>query len=1391
MSLQDNDSGAISEVESKIDNISDDSAAISTVNSKVDLQATSTALSTTESKVDNIGNDSGAISTVDSKIDVQSGAVSTIDSKVDLQATSVALSVVDSVADKNQTDIQTQSGAVSTIDSKVDLQATSVALSTTESKIDNLSNDSAAVSTVDSKIDVQSGAVSVVDSKVDLQATSTALSTTESKIDNLSNDSAAISTVDSKIDVQSGAVSVVDSKVDLQATSTALSVVDSVADKNQTDIQTQSGAVSVVDSKVDLQATSVALSTTESKIDNIGNDSAAISTVDSKIDVQSGAVSVVDSKVDLQATSIALSVVDSVADSTLVNAEIIHDVQSRGGTTYFVGKNGNDGWDGLTWATRRLTVVSGYSLCDDGDALIIGPGQFVEAVAFNDACITVVGSCAPGASGTQVYGAGTVSGNSQVFKNIEFVAGSGTVCLTLSSVYNCIFMECTFIATGATDYALVFDNSGENEIKDCVIYGGDTALLYLTNTCYRNIIKNNEMLALLNGAADGVFFDGALVDQTTLKNNSIMGGNSSGTGIIDTGADFNIICDNYVAGFATSYNINGDSWSVCNHEESLISAGNTTEQDLSTIDSKVDLQATSTALSVVDSVVDKNQADIQTQSGAVSVVDSKVDLQATSTALSTTESKIDNIGGNSAAISEVSSKVDLQATSTALSTTDSKVDLQATSTALSVVDSVVDKNQSDIQTQSGAVSVVDSKVDLQATSVALSTVDSVVDVISLDTEIITDVQARGGTIYFVGKTGNDAWDGLTWATRRLTVASGYSLCNDGDGLIIGPGSFAEAVAFNDAGITVIGCCAPGASGTQISGAGTITAQAQIFKNIEFTAGAGTVPLTLSSHNCIITECTIIASGITDYALVLNTSNENEIKDCVINGGDTAVLFLTNTCYRNIIKNNEMLALLNGAADGVVFDGAAADQTIFKNNAIMGGNSSGTGIIDAGSDYNNICDNYVAGFATSYNINGDSWSVGNQEESQILAGNTNQQDYKDIFDYTEVVNDVQSRGGTVYFVAKTGNDGNDGLTKATARLTVASGYLLCNDGDALIIHDGNYAENITFNDSNINVIGAPAPSYGGASITGVTTISGVGQNFRGIYFNYTVGVNPTINITGQGNTIEDCKIDAGGTATHALTLSTSSTRTRIINCIIEGGATAVIEFAGSCTNSVIKNNEIIADTAAHGIYINAVSSDDNIIKDNVVSGTSSTGTGILATTGDDNIICGNFVSEFVTNYNIGTTNSSVGNQEESQILDGNTNQQDSKDIYDNTKDFKTVVSRVTLDGGGGAKNAFTITGQCEVIVFARVVTNGAVPAMDSLGVTNATSLFGLANADSGFIIEQFWTTTGISWNPTISSDTVAVNSNRDANILVSPMGLGTAVFDVYCSWRALSADGDIS
>lgn len=153
---------------------------------------------------------------------------------------------------------------------------------------------------------------------------------------------------------------------------------------------------------------------------------------------------------------------------------------------------------------------------------------------------------------------------------------------------------------------------------------------------------------------------------------------------------------------------------------------------------------------------------------------------------------------------------------------------------------------------------------------------------------------------------------------------------------------------------------------------------------------------------------------------------------------------------------------------------------------------------------------------------------------------------------------------IWFVAKTGNDSNNGHSYGTALLTIGAAVTAASAGDTIIVYPGTYEENVDASSKSLNFIGidrfasliAPAESFA-LKLNSNSTVKNLGLQALEIATDaQALYVNAKSNIV-----IEDCFINGGADGLWTNQCSDISVR----NCIIKGKYDA---FRFSLENNLI-------------------------------------------------------------------------------------------------------------------------------------------------------------------------------------------------------------------------------
>ena len=271
-------------------------------------------------------------------------------------------------------------------------------------------------------------------------------------------------------------------------------------------------------------------------------------------------------------------------------------------------------------------------------------------------------------------------------------------------------------------------------------------------------------------------------------------------------------------------------------------------------------------------------------------------------------------------------------------------------------------------------------------------------------QAIFDTKKNGDDVFFVGVGGNDAWDGLTWETRRLTLTSAYSLLGAGDLLVVGAGAYAEAFTANIAHTTIIGMgMSDGQPGSVNTFNGTtlnITATHVNVKNMGFVnSGDNTTPVIITTGGTYYTLENLLiqstGSSAPTYTLFINGADRGHIYKCRIESRGTTAVRFRNTSQRNIMKDCEVLVVTSGALNGIIIEDVGSIGNIIRDTSVLGTGNTGTGIgiLTANGSMATNC--HVEGFTTTYNGVAGTYIVGCHEESQLTAGNTIEEDLAEL------------------------------------------------------------------------------------------------------------------------------------------------------------------------------------------------------------------------------------------------------------------------------------------------------------------------------------------------------------------------------------------------------------
>lgn len=276
--------------------------------------------------------------------------------------------------------------------------------------------------------------------------------------------------------------------------------------------------------------------------------------------------------------------------------------------------------------------------------------------------------------------------------------------------------------------------------------------------------------------------------------------------------------------------------------------------------------------------------------------------------------------------------------------------------------------------------------------------------IETELNITHDIVAKTGTVYFVGKGGNDANDAKSWDNRRLTVASGYGLCLAGDSLIIGAGVYVENVTFDTGGVYIIGHQTGYNNSVTLHGNAVVSGAAHRFENIVFYDTDLSVMTVTGSYN-ETWNCRIGGAGSVTPVHIDLAASFNIFNQCNMYEGSSAAVLIDGGANVGNIFRNCRIRPAAGVAHGVHTNHASVLRTTLLNCTIVGTGSTGTGIYFQLGTHNIASGCFVDDITTPYNIAANNYIVGCHEGSLIATNSTTENDLKAIYDDVAVVDTV--------------------------------------------------------------------------------------------------------------------------------------------------------------------------------------------------------------------------------------------------------------------------------------------------------------------------------------------------------------------------------------------------
>lgn len=253
------------------------------------------------------------------------------------------------------------------------------------------------------------------------------------------------------------------------------------------------------------------------------------------------------------------------------------------GQEWFVDQvNGNDGNDGLSWATAFSTIATAVTAnatyralaanVNSRNRIYIGGGWFTEVVTALPWGCDIVGCGTQVGYPTRMAGLWTIATKvigCRIY-NLHFNVNSATTVLSLtdSSWYN-EFHNCEFYAGTSSGYALYFHDSNYTIIDKCRFIGHDvyTTAIYCDVEGFHNCkITNNTICA----SASGIYLKSNLgTAQTVIANNYIFRSQAASGALLAVGIDKQteaslMIANNWIVAEDGISGTGNENYTVCN-----------------------------------------------------------------------------------------------------------------------------------------------------------------------------------------------------------------------------------------------------------------------------------------------------------------------------------------------------------------------------------------------------------------------------------------------------------------------------------------------------------------------------------------------------------------------------------------------------------------------------------------------------------------------------------------------------------------------------------------------------------------------------------------------------------------------------------------------------------
>ncbi|MFA5553279.1 MAG: hypothetical protein WDA68_01810 [Phycisphaerae bacterium] len=162
---------------------------------------------------------------------------------------------------------------------------------------------------------------------------------------------------------------------------------------------------------------------------------------------------------------------------------------------WFVYTDGNDLDDGHSWTTAKKTINSALSESNNGDTIIIAPGDYNEALNFMTKWgITLIGAQNNKRSRiiTNYQGSIIKCGHNTTIKNL-YIENTRPLNETPNTAIqstnrNNITLENCYIKSGATP--IVLSDCPDSVIKNCIVYGAEYGIALWGTGTNKTIIKD-------------------------------------------------------------------------------------------------------------------------------------------------------------------------------------------------------------------------------------------------------------------------------------------------------------------------------------------------------------------------------------------------------------------------------------------------------------------------------------------------------------------------------------------------------------------------------------------------------------------------------------------------------------------------------------------------------------------------------------------------------------------------------------------------------------------------------------------------------------------------------------------------------------------------------------